>query len=539
MRKRVERGPHGDRGRVARRRPSASRRSRACWAARRSRDAARRTPARWSSRAKSADEYLQARTVRIEQSHEKALLHRDVRLPDERQRLREGRGPAAGRRLRAGGRAPTTPTSSSSTPAPCARRPRRSSSTRWAASSSSSARGPSCVIGVGGCVAQLAGHARSSSARPRSTCSWARTTSRACPSSCAGARRRAAAAVDLDRKADTLHGPDRRGRALEPRARLRHRDGRLQPRLQLLRGAADARARGLPRRRRDRGRGRDRWCARGYPRGHAARPDRERVPPRRRRLRRAARAGGRGRRASQRLRFTTSHPEHVDARAWRTRSRDLPTALPVPPPAGAVGLRPHPRRRCAAATRAASTCETVALLREPRPRPRPVQRRHRRLPGRDRGRTSRPPSTWSRTVGFDGLFVFMYSPRPGHDGRAARRRRARGREAAAAAGAERARSSGVQARAEPRPGRDAASRCWWTRSTRAGRRLRPDAATSASSTSTAPATCSAGWSTVEITGSGPNSLVGTPLGKQFIDSGFRGPYILTAEGAPEAACRSR
>ncbi len=62
--------------------------------------------------------------------------------------------------------------------------------------------------------------------------------------------------VDLDRKADAFVVPAAVGCPQEPGARLRHRDGGLQPRLQLLRRAADARTRGEPPGRGDRGRGR-------------------------------------------------------------------------------------------------------------------------------------------------------------------------------------------------------------------------------------------------------------------------------------------
>ena len=70
-------------------RRSASRRSRGCWAARRSRHraAARARDGQAEPALADADHSMTQR--------EKPLLHRDVRLPDERQRLREGRGPPA------------------------------------------------------------------------------------------------------------------------------------------------------------------------------------------------------------------------------------------------------------------------------------------------------------------------------------------------------------------------------------------------------------------------------------------------------------
>ena len=70
-------------------------------------------------------------------------------------------------------------------------------------------------------------------------------------------------------------GLDRRPR--EPRARIRHRDGGLQPRVQLLRRAADARAGGPAARRGHRLRDGGARRAR-LPRGDAAGPDGERLP---------------------------------------------------------------------------------------------------------------------------------------------------------------------------------------------------------------------------------------------------------------------
>ena len=76
--------------------------------------------------------------VRLYRSNE--VFHRDLRLPDERPRLRADGGVAGGVRLRARARRRATPTWWSSTPAACARRPRRSSTRGSATSRAWSAR---------------------------------------------------------------------------------------------------------------------------------------------------------------------------------------------------------------------------------------------------------------------------------------------------------------------------------------------------------------------------------------------------------------
>ena len=63
--------------------------------------------------------------------------------------------------------------------------------------------------------------------------------------------------------------------------------------------------------------------ARGLRRGHAARPDGQRLSPRRRPTSRACWRAWTSVAGLRRLRFTTSHPEHVDAR-MADALRDLP-----------------------------------------------------------------------------------------------------------------------------------------------------------------------------------------------------------------------
>ena len=102
-------------------------------------------------------------------------------------------------------------------------------------------------IGVGGCVAQLQGTAILERAPYVDVLVGTHNVARV-PELVRARAGRARPCVDLDRKADTFTVPDAAVAHIEPRARLRHRHRGLQPRLQLLRRAAHARARGLPRR---------------------------------------------------------------------------------------------------------------------------------------------------------------------------------------------------------------------------------------------------------------------------------------------------
>jgi tRNA-2-methylthio-N6-dimethylallyladenosine synthase len=140
-------------------------------------------------------------------------------------------------------------------------------------------------------------------------------------------------------------------------------------------------------------------------------PEREQLPrsvARRVGLRHAA--GGRGRvEGIRRVRFTTSHPRDFTATSSR-RSTAIRIALQPGAPAGASGSTAcwsdgpavH-ARRVHAPHRVA---EGVAA------RHRHFHRHHRRLPRRDRGRTSRRRSTCSTRWSTIRMFSFKYSPRP-------------------------------------------------------------------------------------------------------------------------------
>ena len=323
------------------------------------------------------------RFIRWTMKGKRPLLHPDVRLPDERQRLGEGRGPAAVaratrppqsaaearlrlpqhlRRAREGlGQAP-----------PLARAP----------APAEGANGPSC--GSAWAAASPSSRARRcSSGRVTSTCSSGTHTLHRMPELVDGGRRRPGAAVDLDRKADAFAIPGELAAHGEPGARLRHGDGGLQPRLQLLRRAADARARGEPSARGHRPRGRGAWSRGATPRSCCS--ARRSTPTATGRddfaglLERVDAVDG-----LRRLRFTTSHPEHVDERMARRAARPAPR-LPVPPPAVPVGVGPRPRLD-AARLHAAAVPGHGRPPAGPRARPRALDRRDRRLSGGDRGR---------------------------------------------------------------------------------------------------------------------------------------------------------
>ena len=151
----------------------------------------------------------------------------------------------------------------------------------------------------------------------------------------------------------------------------------------------------------------------------------------------------------ERLRFTTSHPEHVGTAAGGRAARPA-EAVPVPAPARPVGLRPDPGLD-AARLHARPVPRHGRALAEPRAGPGALQRRHRRLPGRDGGglpghRRPRRGRRFRRPV---RVHVFAAA---GHERAAARRRRPGRREVAAPAGANQAQQRRQGARNAPRRG---------------------------------------------------------------------------------------
>ena len=129
------------------------------------------------------------------------------------------------------------------------------------------------------------------------------------------------------------------------------------------------------------------------------------------RLRRPARARATQVPGLRRLRFTTSHPSHVTER--------LGARAPRPARASARTCTCRSSRartacsaRCGAATRARSTWRRSRMLREHVPGLALSSDVIVGYPG-ETPPSSTPRSRSSRSVGFDGLFSFSYSPRPG------------------------------------------------------------------------------------------------------------------------------
>jgi tRNA-2-methylthio-N6-dimethylallyladenosine synthase len=112
----------------------------------------------------------------------------------------------------------------------------------------------------------------------------------------------------------------------------------------------------------------------------------------------------------QRLRFTTSHPEHVDE-AMAGAFRDLPRLCPylhLPVQSGSDAILADMRRGY---TRA-GYLDTVALLRDRRPDLALSSDIIVGYPGETEDDFEATVSLVDE-VGFDALFVFLYSPRPG------------------------------------------------------------------------------------------------------------------------------
>ena len=103
-------------------------------------------------------------------------------------------------------------------------------------------------------------------------------------------------------------------------------------------------------------------AARGLPRGRLPRPDGERLPRRRHRLRRAAaRAPTRSTASSASASPRRTRRDMSDAR--HRGDGDLPQGLPAAAPAGAVGLRPRARADGARLHGRRSICDLVERLR--------------------------------------------------------------------------------------------------------------------------------------------------------------------------------
>ena len=112
-----------------------------------------------------------------------------------------------------------------------------------------------------------------------------------------------------------------------------------------------------------------------------------------------------------RLRYTTSHPCDMDDEPDRGAPRPA-GADAVPAPAGAVGLRPHPRGHepPAHARRLSRRASRACARRGRTSRSRPISS----SASRARARTiSRATLALVDEVGYAGAFSFKYSPRPG------------------------------------------------------------------------------------------------------------------------------
>ena len=285
---------------------------------------------------------------------------------------------------------------------------------------------------------------RSSAARRRSIWWSGRRAISACPQLLARAER-GGAVVDtefpLEDKFDSLPAPDRAGHPGARRLGFRHRAGGLRQVLHLLRRALYARRRAVAAGRRRSSPRSSGWREAGVrevtligQNVNAYHGDR-------------ARRRARGRSAAcctasrevpgiARLRYTTSHPgdmeDEPDRRASRSRQPDA-----APASAGAVGLRPHPRRHEPPAHARRLSARRSTRLRAARPDmalssdfivgfPGETEDGFPRQPCADRARSASPAP-----------ISFKYSPRPGtpgrrHGGSGAGRREARAAAAPAA-----------------------------------------------------------------------------------------------------------
>ena len=151
--------------------------------------------------------------------------------------------------------------------------------------------------------------------------------------------------------------------------------------------------------------------------------------------------------ALARLRYTSPHPRHVTRSLIRAHAElaVLARHVHLPVQSGSDRMLKRMIRRY---TRA-EYVERAAALRARGAGPHALDRRHRRLPRRDRRRL-RGDALAGREVGFTRLFGFKYSPRPYTPALQARRRRARGGEERAARAPLRAERGATRARTSRR-----------------------------------------------------------------------------------------
>ena len=207
--------------------------------------------------------------------------------------------------------------------------------------------------------------------------------------------------------------------------------------------------------------------------------------------------------------------------------RDLPTRSA---PTSTCPCSPAPTASsppCAAATRAASTVETVALLRAHVPDLALTTDVIVGYPGETEAEFEETVDLVEE-VGFDGLFVFMYSPRPGttalrladdvpEDEKLRRLQ---------VLNAMQQRLQHARNRGRDRQPR---SRCWSRHGTRRGPRLGPDAALPHRPLRRRRASLIGRWWRSRSPPPAPNALAGKRRRrKQFVDGGFRRSYILIA-----------
>ena len=283
----------------------------------------------------------------------KKRLHQDLRLPDERLRRR-----AHGRRPRARGLSPRRPTMEEADLVILNTCHIREKAAEKVYSELGRVRRLKRARAAGGprrrrsrspAASPRPRAGRSCAARRRSTWSSGRRAYHRLPELLARAPRRGAASSTPTSRprtsSTTCRAPAARTRAR--RLGLPHRAGGLRQVLHLLRRALHPRRRGLAAGRARSSPRRERLADAGRARGHAARPERQRLS----RRRAGRRAPGRSARLLRRLAEIAGHRAaalHHQPPARHGRRPDRRPSRPagadaLPAPAGAVGLGPHPR----------------------------------------------------------------------------------------------------------------------------------------------------------------------------------------------------